>query len=88
MTFLLDPDASLDFAFDWTDWLTDTETITDFTVTVDDTVTVSRTSQTGGVVTVWLSGGTVGSYVHVTCHITTDAGRIDDRTMTIRIVER
>lgn len=92
-TFSLDPDAVLDFAFDWMTqgWLAESETITEQTVVAaafpDGDLTVSDISQAGGVVTWWASDGVLGT-VAVTCHITTSEGRQDDRTMTIKVLER
>jgi len=40
------------------------------------------------VVVFWLSGGTVGLEYLVTVHIVTSAGREDDRTLRVQIVEK
>lgn len=88
MGFVFDPQANLDFEFDWSQWLEDTEQITTQTVTSDGDLTVSQVTQTGGVVKCWLSGGTLGSTQRVTCHITTNMGRQDDRTLSVRVVDR
>lgn len=87
-TYLKDPDARLDYAFDWTAWLEEDETITaqTFTVPLGD-VEVDTDAELDGIVTVWLTGGTVGK-AKVTCHITTSVGREDDRTMSITVKER
>lgn len=93
-SYTKDPEAVLDYAFDWTAWLADSETITDYQVAVpaDSGLTLGTSSYapslTGGVVTCWLSGGTIGKSARVTCHIVTDAGREDDRSITIRVYER
>lgn len=93
MAFTLDPDARLDFKFPWATqgWLETGETIVSFTVTADDedllTVESAAVDDAGDVV-VWLTGGTDGADVAVTCHIVTSAGRADDRTLTVRIRER
>ena len=97
--FLKDPNAVLDYKFDWkalangngnSNWLADGETISTKTVTVaagltnnSDSLTDTNTS-----VTVWLSGGTVGVDYSVACKIVTSAGRTDERTVTIRIAQR
>ena len=83
-----DPSAILDWAFDWTDWLAAAETITDHTITADTGITVGSSTKDTGVVTVWLSGGTAGINYKVACKITTSAGRTDERTIWIRVVER
>ena len=85
---LKDPSAVLDYAFDWTGWLAAGETITDHTITADTGITVDSSTESGGKVTVWLSGGTAGINYKVACKITTSAGRTDERTLWIRVVER
>lgn len=96
---LKDPSAVLDYAFDWKplthgvpcavrDWLATGETITDHTITADPGITVDSWSESDGKVTVWLSGGTAGENYKVACLIETSAGRKDERTMWIKVVER
>jgi hypothetical protein len=89
--FMLDPNAVLDFAFSWTNWLGAGETITSAVVTVPTGLTKASQSTSSGVVTVWLSNGvpsTTGRPYPVTCHITTNAGRQDDRTIRIDVRDR
>lgn len=83
-----DPDARLDYAWDWSAWLEDGETITSHTVTVEsgDVVIDGTPQEAAGVVTAWLEAGTTRSVV--TCHIVTSEGREDDRSRTITIRER
>ena len=83
-----DPSAILDWAYDWTDWLAAAETITDHTITPDTGITVDSSTEDDGKVTVWLSGGTAGINYKVACLITTSAGRTDERTIWIKVVER
>jgi hypothetical protein len=88
VSYIKDPNGRLDYAFDWSAWLEDGETITStsFTVPLGD-VEVDADAEADGVVTVWLVGGTVGK-AKVTCHIVTSVGREDDRTMSITVKER
>jgi hypothetical protein len=82
-----DPDAVLDFPWDWTTWLAEGETIETYSFTVvSGDVEVDADDETDGVVTAWLSGGTTRSVV--TCHIVTSVGREDDRSRAISIRER
>lgn len=97
-----DPDARLDFAFDWkplthgregarSDWLGATETIVSHTILkspADSAVVVDVHTEADGVVTVWLTGGEVGKSVQITCRVTTNEGRTEDRTRKIDIRER
>lgn len=87
-TFEKDPDSVLDYAFDWSDWLSASEEITGSDIISSPGITVDSSSNTSEVVTVWLSGGTAGQPYTVTNRITTNQGRTDDRTMTIRVLER
>jgi len=88
-TFLKDPDAILDYAIDWSDWLATSETISSRTVSVESGLIESSTdTESSGVVTMWLSGGTVGTTYSVACKIVTNAGRTDERTINIKVVER
>lgn len=99
MRFTKDPDAVLDYKFDWAnttnggstpDWLASGETISTRTVTVEAGLTKDSDSLTDSAtsVTIWLSGGTAGESYTVHCRIVTSAGRTDDRTVTIEVVER
>jgi len=93
---LKDPSAVLDYAFDWTGWLAAGETIAVdsetgeklITITADTGITVDSWTESDGKVTVWLSGGTAGINYKVACLITTSAGRTDERTLWIRVVDR
>jgi len=102
MAFLKDPDAVLDYVFDWkaktnqplvsglTDWLASDETISSHVITAAAGITVdsSALSDTNTSVTVWLSGGTAGTNYTVACKIVTSASRTDERTDTWKVVER
>jgi hypothetical protein len=91
-----DPDATLDYAFDWSAWLAlnpgdsiaSAEFIVDLTLTVVDQAFDATTA------TAWISGGTKpisgANKLRVTCRITTTntPPRIDDRSIFLKIVER
>ena len=87
-TFIKDPDAELDYAFDWTTWLQETETISSYIITVAAGITKDSDTKNAGIVTVWLSGGTEGETYTVACRITTSMGRTDERTVGIVMAER
>ena len=100
-TFEKDPDAVLDFKFDWapltnsvtgatSDWLASGETISTITITADTGITVDSSSitDTNTSATCWLSGGTDMTTYSVSCKITTSASRTDERTMRIQVKER
>jgi len=88
-TFTKDPDAVLDYQFDWSDWLPEGDTIQDASVTATAGLTVApylTVSTTA--VTCWLSGGTAGLDYIVTCHIETAGGRVDERSIKVQVRER
>lgn len=91
MAYKKDPNATLDFTVDWSEWLT----------AVGDAIASVEWFTTGGVVvesseftvnsaTAFVSGGVVGEPAKLTCRITTSnvPPRIDDRTLSIKIVQR
>ena len=83
-----DPSSVLDWHFDWLDWLETGETIIASTMTADSGLTIAADSHTDTNTTSWLAGGTSGSQYTVTNRITTNQGRIDDRSITIRVMQR
>jgi hypothetical protein len=85
-SFNKDPDAVLDYTVDWSDWL-GTDTISASTFTAESGLTVDSSTNTTTTTTVWLSDGTVGSAYRVVNHITTVAGREEDKTITIKMKE-
>lgn len=89
-TFLKDPNAQLDYKFEWSDWLESGEVISSYSVTVSTGLTKVTDSKTNTSVTVWLSGGTVNTTYEVVCRITTNSNpaRTEDRTMTFKVMER
>lgn len=96
MSHFLDPDAVLDYAFDWkaathghggSDWLAEGELIESHEV-VSANVTIDSHAESDGIVTVWVSGAVVDSTARITCRITTNEGRTDDRTIAQRVLNR
>lgn len=94
---LKDPEARLDYTFDWraetngtgdSDWLLDGDSISTHTLTVPSGLTLDTESADGDTVTAWLEGGTAGQSYTVTCHITTVQGRQDDRSLLITVTNR
>lgn len=87
-TFVKDPEAVLDYVFDWASWLDTGETISSHTITVPAGLTLNSSAVASGLVTAWLSGGDVGATYRVECKVVTSAGRTDERSITIGITER
>ena len=88
--FILDPDAVLDFTFDWSEWLADGETISSVSFSVPSGLTEESSTHDDTTATVWLSTSSsqAGNTFVVTCHIATSAGRQDDRSILITVQER
>lgn len=83
------PGASLDYVFNWTDWLAEvSDTIVSYTVVVQSGLTKASDSIAAGRVTATLSGGTLGKTYFAKCTITTTGGRTDSRTIYLHIVNR
>jgi len=89
--YIKDANATLDFGFDWSQWLSAGETILSYALTLDEGITkVADGSTTTGSVIVWLSSGSPGQRYSVACKITTSSSpsRIDERTIKLDIRER
>jgi hypothetical protein len=88
-SFKKDPNAVLDYTFDWTAWLLPLlDTIVTATFIPDAGLTVDSSSHTTTTATAFVSGGTEGTSMNLTCRITTAGGRTDDRTIVLKIVNR
>ena len=89
--FVHDPDAKLDYTIDWSGFLGDSETISTSAWSVESgTATLSQESTSGAKTTVWVEGasGDTKGQVKLRNRITSSAGRIDDRTLTLLIAEQ
>jgi hypothetical protein len=91
-TYIKDPDAILDYGFDWSDWLQTNETITASTWGIDPSDSPGLDKQSDSfsdtATTIWLSGGEADEDYVVTNHITTSANREDDRSHKIKVRQR
>lgn len=89
---LKDPDAKLPFSVDWSAWLANEgDTAASVTwITPDGIVRETSPAPTvaNGIATAWFSGGTDRTDYLITCRLTTTAGRVDDRTVTIKVRQR
>lgn len=84
-----DPQARLDYEWDWSGWLHADEVIDTFTIVSTPLgIVVDETLNLNGIITGWLSGGVHGKVYRVTCHIVTNQGRHDDRSLTLTIRNR
>lgn len=93
-TIKKDPDAILDYSWDWTAYLaTISDTISSVTFTLTSPATTTplvKTAQsnTSLIAKAFLSGGTLGATETCTCRIVTAGGRTDDRTIYLKIVAK
>lgn len=87
-TFIKDPKAVLDYAFDWATYLHLGETVVSYVVTPESGLTLVSDAETDGVIIVWLSGGSAGESYEVECSIVTSDNREDTRTIEIDVQER
>ncbi len=85
--FEKDKDAELDYTVDWTLWL-GTDDISSVTWIVPTGITEENVANNTKIATIWLSGGSLGETYQVVCRMETAAGRKDDRTLFIKIVEK
>ena len=86
-TILKDPDATLDYVWDWTAWLAEiADTISTITITQETggPTTVSS-SHVSGLVTAFISGGTLGATHQVICKIVTAGGRTEERSIYLKM---
>lgn len=90
IVYTKDPNATLDYGFVWSDWLTaaGSDTISTSTWTADTGLTVNSSSTSGGTAIAWVTGGTVGVNYQLTNRIVTAGGRTDERTMIIQVRQR
>lgn len=83
-SWVKDPAAVKDYSLDWTAWLAG-DSVATSQWAAQNGITVNTSAQVGAVMTVWLSGGTLGQSYLVTNRITTTnvPPRTDERTIEI-----
>lgn len=88
--FIKDPNAVLDYGFDWSDWLQSGETIVTSTWINPDGITINSSSSLSESTVAWISGGTAGKTYRLTNRVVTSnsPARTEDRTLTIEVQER
>lgn len=84
-----DPDATLDYSWDWSAWLLPlVDTLDSFEIVLSAGLTLVSSSMKTGVVTAFLAGGVVGETASATCRVVTTGGRVDDRSIYLKIKDR
>jgi hypothetical protein len=89
MAFKKDPNATLDYQFNWAEYLTPiTDSILSVAWTLSAGLTQVSQSFTTTTATIFVSGGVLDEVETIACKITTSGGRIDERTISLSIVNR
>lgn len=84
-----DPNAILDYSFDWSAYLTPlADTISSVTWVLTSGITKVSQSNSTTSATAFISGGVVGNTETLTCRIVTAGGRTDDRSIFLKIIDR
>tara|TARA_R100001594_G_scaffold53735_1_gene87318 strand:- start:45605 stop:45874 length:270 start_codon:yes stop_codon:yes gene_type:complete len=86
MSWTKDVEATLDYSFDWTEWLQSRDIITSATFSVssgDGALTILGSEYTRKIATVLLVGGTVGQEYTITCRITTRNSLVEEESTTL-----
>jgi hypothetical protein len=88
-TFAMQPDESLDYDLDYTDWLTTGDNVSSATVAVTpaDELAATLVQINDPRVKVWLEGGTDGTTYKVSVTMTTADGRVKQDEFKIRVKE-
>lgn len=79
-----DPDEVLDYQIDWSGRLKDDTIQTSIWIVPPD-ITKNSDTHTDTTSTIWLSGGTEGLRLSITCRITTAGGRTMDQSVQLQI---
>lgn len=82
--FTKKPEAVLDYEADWTAWL-DNDAISSSSWVLPEGLSSTFETNTTTCAIVWLSGGEHGQDYKVTNIIETEQGRVDQRTMLLRV---
>jgi hypothetical protein len=89
-----DPQATLDYSVDWSDWLVGADTIATSTwilgtFTGDAAPLVNTaTASANGIATIFIRGGTDGKIYRITNRITTGSGLTDERYFRLVIKDK
>lgn len=83
-----DKDAVLDYSLDWADWLSAGDTIDTSVWAADAGVILTNQSTSGAITSVWVSGGTPGSWYSLTNSVVSANGKRDQRTIQLLITDQ
>jgi hypothetical protein len=86
-----DPDSTLDYTIDWTDWLSTSETVSSVSYTVPSGISTSTaiggtaTATTSTTTRVTLTGGTAGTIYTIKASMETNQGRTVVRNFRVKV---
>jgi hypothetical protein len=83
--FVKDPNSTIDFAVDWAEWLSSGDTVSSSSWEVPTGLTVSSASVANNVTRSFLTGGLAGVDYMITNRVTTQGGRIEDRSILVQV---
>lgn len=84
-----DPNAILDYTFDWAQYLLPIgDVISSVTWILSSGLTKVSQSNSTTTASAFVSGGVVGNVETLTCRIVTTGGRTDDRSISLKIIDR
>jgi hypothetical protein len=89
-TFEKDRRARIDYSVRWVDWLNGDQLFSSawaIVDTLDGALVIDTPTNTTGTATIWISSGTVNSTYRVENSIITLAGRVDNRSILIEVVD-
>lgn len=87
--FVKDPDSTLDFVWDFKDWLSTGDSIVSHQfITSSEDIIVEDSNESGGEITAFISGGVLGKVYEITCRVTTSLGKIDDKSANFIILNQ
>lgn len=90
-TFQKDRRARIDYSVRWVDWLNGDQISSSswaIVSTPDGAIVIDTPTNTTGTTTIWISSGTVDNTYRLENSIATLAGRTDNRSILIEVVDR
>lgn len=94
LTIEKDTEANLSYSFDWSDWLTGTDTLSTVEYSVQARLNDPKpiVIESSGIAIAktycFLSGGQLNKSYQVSCKITTVSGLVERRVFTVNVVNR
>lgn len=81
------PSSTLEYIWDWTEWLGN-DSIAEFTLENTPGIVIDSFIKVDQKIIVWVSGGTLNEHETVTCKVETVGGRKEERTAIFDVKQR